>query len=324
MAVWSTGLLPAAGLDDYAEPGRFKVEVQRFDWHDGKRDRDVPATVYLPQRRTNDGSAPVIIFSHGLGGTRDGYEYLGRHWASHGFVTVHLQHPGSDDGVWKGTARPMEAMRAATTNPQNITHRPRDVSFAIDELTRLEKADAAWRGRVDLSRLGVAGHSFGAYTTLAVAGQGGTLLSARDERVKAAIPISAPATKGARPSIYDAITIPLLHLTGTKDDSPIGHTSPSDRRIPFDRIQNAPEFLITFEGADHLVFGGRRTQSGDVPTLQMVKASTTAFWEMTLRDDAKARAWLNETNGFKAALGTLGTFEQKTPRRLTGLRPAGK
>lgn len=315
MAAWSAVQISGAALDDYAQPGRFTVDVQRFDWHDAQRDRDVPVTVYLPQRGTNDSPAPVIIFSHGLGGTRDGYEYLGRHWASHGFVTVHLQHHGSDDGVWKGAARPMEAMRAATTNPQNITNRPRDVSFAIDELTRLEKSEAAWRGGLDLSRLGVAGHSFGAYTTLAVAGQGGALLSARDPRIKAAIPISAPATKGSRPSIYDTVTIPLLHITGTKDDSPIGNTSPSDRRIPFDRIQNAPEFLITFDGADHMVFGGRRTQPGDLPTLQMVRANTTAFWEMTLRNDAKAKAWLNETNGFKAALGTLGTFEKKTPHR---------
>ena len=88
---------------------------------------------------------------------------------------------------------------------------------------------------------------------------------------------------------------------------------PSDRRIPFDRIQKAPEFLITFEGADHMVFGGRRTLPGDLPTLQMVRASTTAFWEMTLRDDAKAKAWLNETTGLQAALGTLGIFEKKTP-----------
>ena len=39
----------------------------------------------------------MIVFSHGLGGTRDGYEYLGRHWASYGYVSVHLQHKGSDD-----------------------------------------------------------------------------------------------------------------------------------------------------------------------------------------------------------------------------------
>ena len=308
---WWSASASAAGLSDYAEPGRFKVEVQRLDWHDAKRNRDVPATIYLPQVGTNHGPFPVIIFSHGLGGTRDGYKYLGRHWASHGFVSVHLQHRGSDDTVWKGQANPRSAMTSAAANPQNIMNRPRDVSFAIDELTRLEKSDAAWRGRLDLSRIGVAGHSFGAYTTLAVAGQAGKLFSARDSRIKAAIPISAPAAKAAN---FDTITIPLLHITGTKDGSPIGNSSPADRRVPFDRIQNAPEFLITFEGADHMVFGGRRSQPGDTSTLKLVQASTTAFWEMTLRNDARAKAWMGETNGFQAALGKLGVFEQKIPR----------
>ena len=314
MLVALLGLLNGGAAETgRSAPGPFTVGTLKLEWRDAQRDREVPVKIYFPKNAT--GACPVIVFSHGLGGTRDGYEYLGRHWASHGFVAVHLQHHGSDDGVWKSAARPMEAMRAATMNLQNITNRPRDVSFAIDELTRLEKTDAAWRGRLDLSRLGVAGHSFGAYTTLAVAGQGGARLSGRDPRVQAAVPISAPATKGSKPSIYDAITIPLLHITGTKDDSPIGNTSPADRRIPFDRIQNAPEFLLTFEGADHMVFGGRRTQPGDLPTLKLVKASTTAFWEMTLRNDAEAKEWLSRTNGFQAALGAQGTFEQKTPPR---------
>ena len=59
MAVGSTALMSAVGLDDYAEPGRLKVEVQRLDWHDAKRDRDVPVTVYFPQRGTNNGPSPV-------------------------------------------------------------------------------------------------------------------------------------------------------------------------------------------------------------------------------------------------------------------------
>ena len=56
---------------------------------------------------TNAAPCPVIIFSHGLGGSRDGYEYLGRHWASHGYVSVHSTHIGSDTSALKGTLRPL-------------------------------------------------------------------------------------------------------------------------------------------------------------------------------------------------------------------------
>ena len=113
------------------------VEVVRCEWRDAARDREVPAKIYLP--KDGAGPFPIIIFSHGLGGSRDGYEYLGRHWAGCGYVSVHLQHHGSDDAVWKGveSAGRARAMREATTNLANTTNRPKDVSFAIDQLIEL-------------------------------------------------------------------------------------------------------------------------------------------------------------------------------------------
>ena len=67
--------------------------------HDATRNRDLPVRVYLP---TNTTPEPVVLFSHGLGGTRAGSVFLGEHWAARGYVAVFLQHPGSDDSVWKG------------------------------------------------------------------------------------------------------------------------------------------------------------------------------------------------------------------------------
>ncbi len=105
-----------------AKPGPFAVEVATYDWVDKTRDREVPVKIYFP--KTGRGPFPIIIFSHGLGGSRDGYEYLGRHWASHGYVSVHLQHKGSDTAVWKGQARPLEAMRNSLTDPRNADQPP--------------------------------------------------------------------------------------------------------------------------------------------------------------------------------------------------------
>jgi predicted dienelactone hydrolase len=211
----------------------FDVEVFRYDWHDAKRDREVPVKIYFP--KTSDGPFPVIIFSHGLGGTREGYEYLGQHWASHGYVSVHLQHPGSDDSVWRGAAAAdkMGAMRRAAADPRNAINRPQDVSFAIDQLAKLNRESSPFHQKLDLDRVGAAGHSFGAYTTLAVAGQsflpgGGKGTSLADPRVKAAIPMSAPVSANRRrlDEVYAKIKISCLHMTGTKDFSPIGDTKP--------------------------------------------------------------------------------------------------
>ena len=49
--------------------------------HDAARDRNIPLLVYLP---TNTAPAPVVLFSHGLGGSRNGSAFLGEHWAARG------------------------------------------------------------------------------------------------------------------------------------------------------------------------------------------------------------------------------------------------
>jgi len=93
----SAGAADTSSAKYQPDVGHYTVEVVRYDWHDAKRDRRLPVKIYFP--KTGGGPFSVILFSHGLGGTREGYEYLSRYWASHGYVSVHLQHPGSDEAV---------------------------------------------------------------------------------------------------------------------------------------------------------------------------------------------------------------------------------
>lgn len=295
-----------------------EVLVASEDWLDSKRARKVPVKIYAP--KSGAGPFPIVIFSHGLGGSREGYEYLGQYWAAHGYVSVHLQHAGSDDGVWKdaGVGERMEAMRRATTQPRNAIDRVRDVSFAIDELTLLNATNSAWRGRLDLTRIGVAGHSFGAHTTLATAGavysSGLSGLNGADARVKAVIPMSAPvpASKATLDEVYAGIKIPCLHMTGTEDNSPIGDTKATERRLPFDHCANSDQFLVTFTGGDHAIFSGRGRWRGgakDAAFQELICQSSLAFWDAYLRGDTQAKEWL--TTKFKDALGKEGVFEVK-------------
>ena len=328
-ALWVVAALAAAGGQVLAAdatpyksaPGTRAVAVETFDWHDGDRDRPVPAKIYYP--REGEGPWPVLIVSHGLGGSRDGYEYLGRHWASHGYVSVHLQHIGSDTSVWKGKTNPMQAMREAVADVSNAIARPGDVAFAIDQVTKMQEGNGPLAGRLDLEHVGMAGHSFGAWTTLAVAGLGARRPRFRDERVKAAIAMSAPpAAPRQRGRAYRHIRIPVLHMTGTLDDSPVSGAKAAERRIPFDRIDGAPQYLVTFEGGDHMVFSDRRwgtiaqqpgsggDASKDARFHDLIRQATTAFWDAYLRQDTAARRWLDE-GGFRAVLGHDGTFEQK-------------
>ena len=87
---------------------------------DSKRTRELPLLVYLPSDSAK--AAPVVLFSHGLGGSRSGSAFLGKHWSARGYVAVFLQHPGSDDGVWKDVpaAGRMAKLKAAASL-ENLT-----------------------------------------------------------------------------------------------------------------------------------------------------------------------------------------------------------
>jgi dienelactone hydrolase len=310
----------SSSLEYKKSAGPYSVEVERYDWFDQKRERKIPVKIYFP--RTGDGPFPVIIFSHGLGGSREGYEYLGRHWASHGYVSVHVQHLGSDSAVWenKPPAEIMENMRASAANLQNATNRPLDVSFAIDQMEKLNREAGPLKKRLDLGRIGVAGHSFGAFTTLAIAGEtfvapGGKEVTMGDARVKAAIPMSSP-TPQARARLdraFGSIKIPCLHMTGTRDSSPIGQTTPEDRRVPFDHSNGSDQFLITFKDGDHMIFSGRGRMGGgekDEHFQTYIRMISIAFWDGYLKGEAQAKAWLTG-DGFKSVLGGEGVFEKK-------------
>lgn len=260
-------------------------------WHDTARQRDVPAKIYAPAGATN---LPLVVFSHGLGGTREGYAYVAQHWATNGYICVVVQHPGSDDTAWRGHADKAASMRAAA-NADNARHRPQDVSFAITQMLT--------DPRVNTNAIGVAGHSFGAHTTLAVAGMRLGGQSYRDPRVRAAIPMSAPRPLAA--ALAD-ITIPCLHLTGTQDDSPLFGTTAKDRRFPFDHITAPGQWLVTFDGATHMTFAGR----GEAKHLEAIRLVTTKFWDAHLKLDTAAAKWL--TNGdLERALQSVAVIERK-------------
>jgi predicted dienelactone hydrolase len=278
--------------------------------------------VYSPAQ--GGGPFPVIIFSHGLGGSREGYAYLGRHWASHGYVSVHLQHLGSDKSVWEKSWNRLLALRQAARRPENALNRPRDVSFALDQLELLNQREGAFKGRLDLGRVGMAGHSFGAHTTLAAAGQmlgrpEVREISLADPRIKAAIPMSAPVPRKTDLNrAYASIAIPCLHMTGTRDDSPIGETRAKERRLPFDHIDGADQYLVTFQDGDHMIFSDHQRPWGrardDTHFHELIILASTAFWEAYLKGEAPARSWL-AGGGLGQALGGKAILEMKVPGR---------
>ncbi len=291
------------------------------NWTDSQRNRSIPVKIYLPQ--SGRAPFPVVIFSHGLGGSREAALYLGEYWSQHGYMCVFVQHAGSDDSIWKSSAASgrqgmMQSMRAAA-NGTNLVSRIQDIEFAIDQLEVINRSspDPSLRNKFDLSRIALAGHSFGAGTALACVGQNfGFGQNAKDARIKAAIYLCPPVTGGGKHSpsnVYGNIQVPGLLLTGTEDNSPIGDTKAEDRRIPYDGIPAPDQYLVNFVGADHSVFGGRSfrpAKEGDEEFHTMIDAITTKFLDAELKQDVSAKQWLN-SNQVTSYLNRAATFERK-------------
>ena len=297
------------------DPGANSVETTSHEWADDARKRVVPVRIYFPKKINQP--APVIVYSHGTGGSREGYAYLGKFWASHGYIVVHPQHAGSDGKSVIGTGKLIDGIKKAAFDPKNAVDRPKDIRFVLDKLANLNKDnDSPLHGKLNLDAVGLAGHSFGAHTTLVTAGQWMGGLDVRDKRVKAIIPMSAPVPKAFVDKAYTGITIPSMHMTGTLDDSPIGDTKAKERRVPFDKIQMADKYLINFEDGDHMIFSGRATlkeRKKDAEFQRCIKQASLAFWDCYLKNDAKAAAWLTG-KGMPDYVGKLATIESKIVR----------
>ena len=282
------------------------VDTASIEWSDATRNRSVPAKIYFPIPG-DAGRSPLIIFSHGLGGSREGYEYLGRQWAANGYVVVHLDHIGSDTDALRGP-RPLQSLRRAA-NLQNAIDRAKDVRFAIDQMASIGEKVPALRDRIAMDHIGVGGHSFGANTAMLVAGQTvgfGNAESFADPRVKAVIAMSEPTPfdHARLDDDYAAVKIPVFMMTGTEDDSPVGDTKAADRRLPFDHLKSDASLLI-LTGGDHMVFSGRLREPKPTDALQqkLIRFSSTAFWDAYMKSNTAARTWLENGDGFRALLG---------------------
>ena len=311
---------PAMAYDPMALPAKETAAAPApldFTVHDAKRDRDIPIRVYLP---VASAPAPVVIFSHGLGGNREGSAYLGEHWSARGYATVYVQHAGSDDGVWKNVepAQRMAALKDAAS-AQNLILRLKDIPAVLDQLTLWnQETGHALKGRLDLTRVGMSGHSFGAQTTQGVSGQtfpGDIGQRFTDPRIRAAAAFSPNIPKtGDTQAAFAGVKIPWMLMTGTKDASPIGGATPESRQAVFPALPPGDKFEVVLNNAEHSAFSDRtlpgETQPRNPNHHRVVLALTTAFWDAYLQNNAEAKAWLMG-DGPRGILEAADKWEKK-------------
>lgn len=238
-----------------------------------------------------DKPAPVIVFSHGLYGSKDGYQPLARFWAANGYVVIQPTHP---DSLKEGFQPVHEATRAWDERPKQISH-------VIDSLATIEEKTGR---KLDRDRIGVGGHSFGAHTSMLIGGAiayPGLLAkgqSFRDPRVKATLLISPQGATGifAKDSWKD-YAVPALVITGSLDNSPVNDTKPENRLDPFKLGPEGKMSLVWIDGAHHGfggISGSRFAGSGppDEGQVWVVQQASLAFFDAFVKGDEAAAKWL--------------------------------
>jgi len=274
------------------------VETLSIHYPNGKR--EVPVRIYQPNGTSISG---VILFSHGLGGTNQVNAFLASHWSSRGYVCVFLQHPGSDESVWRGKAlgTRMDAMRGAASGTQ-FTARIEDVHVVLDQLEQWDRdPQSKWKGRFPLEHVGMSGHSFGAITTQAVSGQNYPLIGQKylNARIDAALLLSpSPPAAGSVEKAFDRVPIPWMLMTGTRDSSTIGVSNPQDRMKLFPHLpKNIDRYQLVLDEARHSAFTDSRLPEDGLQRKnpnhhRVMLAYSTAFWDSYLKEDPAAKAWL--------------------------------
>jgi dienelactone hydrolase len=249
---------------------------------------------------------PIILWSHGFGGNRDGASFISRFLAAHGYVIVHITHDGTDSSLWEGKeGHPWDILKAVKIPRSATLNRIRDVPFALNSLHEWARDNPDIGPHMDFENIGMSGHSFGAMTTQVMTGmlfpdENRQLQPMGDDRFKAGILYSpvpiAHLTEAAPTAVYGTINMPLLHMTGTEDDSPIeGYKY--ENRLVVHRFAGHPEqYLQILEGGDHMVYNGTRGKLSANPLReqheQEILAAVYAFWEAYLKDNEAAKAWL--------------------------------
>jgi len=259
-----------------AEADEAPYRVLDLDWSDAARQRPVPVRLYLPVVASAAAPVPLVVFSHGIGGSRRGYSHLGQFWASQGYASLHVQHVGSDRNLWGGNPLSLVMRLRDAAQDGEAVARALDLRFALDQVLGGELAPL-----LDAQRIVAAGHSYGANTTLLAVGaqvtRNGSTLDFRDPRFKAAIVLSAPPFYGSSDpaSILGPVTVPTLHVTATEDviRIPGYHSGAEDRVAVFDAVGGADKTLAVFAGGSHSIFTDR-AGTGGVTLNPQVKAAT--------------------------------------------------
>jgi predicted dienelactone hydrolase len=291
--------------------------ISSIELRDAQGKNTLVVTICMPR---DDRPHPVIIFSHGAYSRADVYLPLAESWASHGYICILPTHADSliytkrddsndpwagpqDFGVWgrpttQGTWKPIWSQRA------------RDLLFLLRNTDLIERAIPSLHGRLDCARIGIGGHSLGAFASMLVCGAvvdipgvGANQNFADPQlRIAALLLLSPPGRgqQGLRDGSWDKLTVPTMVVTGEYDIGVNGEP-PTWREEPYFLSPPGDKYLLFVAGANHNSYFGQHVEQKesslplqrkgetDQPLGERIvretQTVTLAFWNAYLASD---------------------------------------
>lgn len=288
--------------------GKVEFAQRTISFRDTERERVIPVEVYWSEdARSSDG--PLVVLSHGFGADRYFLNYQAEHLASHGFTVVSVEHPGSN--VQALVNLPVDP--AIVEEPSRLLpateflDRPRDVSFVLDRLERLDRLNNDYTGAFNTEAVTIIGHSLGGYTGLALAGAKLDLRSLQtfcqniqplvvspadwlqcaavdlpeqiadlsDGRIKQVMAMNPLVGELFGDAGLSNVTVPTLLLTGTQDSV----TPTLDQQLmPFSQL-GGTKYLLAVIGGTHLSVGDPNNVNpalSELPFMSELRGEDTA------------------------------------------------
>lgn len=272
---------------------------------------------------------PVILLSHGQGysnhlSSLNGYAPLANFWAAHGFVVIQPTHLSS---------RTLSLAPDTPGAPLYWRSRAEDMSRVLDRLDLIESAVPQLHGRVDRTKVAVAGHSMGGHTASLLLGarlidpEDGSEVDLTDARVKAGVLLAAPGRggdaltdemAGSLPFLsttdFSGMATPALVVAGDKDDSAHLTVAGADWHADPYVLSPGPKSLLTLFGAEHGLGGVSgydvaETTDENPGRVAAVQRLTCAYLRSELRPGDTA--WQVERDALTTGPDALGRVESK-------------
>jgi len=249
------------------------------------------AAVPVPEVKTNscldapttEGRHPVVVFTHGFTGTFTDYTFIFEDLASRGYVVASVDHTYEATAVEFPDGRFVKSVLGShwdnswRANEQTLSFavsvRLGDLRFVVDELERLNaESGGPFAGKLDTSRLAIAGHSLGGMTALP-----GVL---QDRRFRAGVLID-----GWPDTLTTPTQTPVLILAA-------GHEQWSEGERGLWNNLRGSRLAVNLPGAEHvtpsdlvwLAKGGIKTGAmGPEKTIAAVRSYIAAFLDANLR-----------------------------------------